>query len=301
MDIKACRWHFFLAHAAADIHSAESLYDLLIPQSKVFLDSRCLLLGDDWEEELPEAQRNSLITIVLVSSNTHKAYYQQEEIAGAIEMARTGKDKHRVVPVFLEDSSDINSVPYGLRLKQGLSISKNGGLPGISRSLLDLLEKLQQPQTFIGDDKGLKDLEADSGKRENENSVTNNLNEVKGQGFPDGLNKQLNNNPIQQPQLAQQSPTQPPPFDANPANGFVMRCVFVNDPNAYFVTNTDVIVMIDPFGKAIPIGRRIPPIFPNLAWMYQTNASMYGVTFQGYIFATFPNGQTLQIGYVTNP
>lgn len=51
---------------------AEQLYDLLVPKAKVFLDSRELMLGDNWDEELAAAQRNSLITVVLVSRKTEK-------------------------------------------------------------------------------------------------------------------------------------------------------------------------------------------------------------------------------------
>ena len=40
-------WDFFLAHAAADGAAAEELYELLGSNARVFLDSRCLELGDD--------------------------------------------------------------------------------------------------------------------------------------------------------------------------------------------------------------------------------------------------------------
>ncbi|GEO08021.1 toll/interleukin-1 receptor domain-containing protein [Segetibacter aerophilus] len=299
MDINGYKWHFFIAHASADAAVAESLRALLAPHCKVFLDNYCLLLGDSWEEELPAAQRNSLITVVLVSSNTGKAYYQNEEIAGAIDMAREDKDKHRVVPVFLEEPSDIVAIPYGLRSKHRLDLFNMDGLPAVSRRLLELLDKLKEQQNFVIDnhekdlnDKSQKAKTSDHNNEWNVNSET---------GVPEDYNKQPNNNPINQSQFTQYPQPGPPPFTANMANSYVMRCVFVNDPNAYYVTNSNAIVMVNPYGQAMQVGRRIPPIFPNLAWMYQTASSMYGVTFQGYIFATFPNGQTLQIGYVTNP
>ena len=62
------QWDFFIAHAGADASIAAALYDLLSASSKVFLDSRSLELGDDWDGEIPKAQRQSFITVVLVSS-----------------------------------------------------------------------------------------------------------------------------------------------------------------------------------------------------------------------------------------
>lgn len=80
-------WDFFIAHASADEEIVEKIYDRLIPNSRVFVDTRCLQLGDDWDTKLREAQKASLITLVLISTNTDKAYYQREEIAAAIALA----------------------------------------------------------------------------------------------------------------------------------------------------------------------------------------------------------------------
>ena len=101
------QWDFFLAHAGVDSSIAEALYDLLALHSNIFLDSRCLLFGDDWDEELILAQSKSLVTIVLVSPHTDKAYYQREEIANAIvkvlgddalrqEMMRKGLERSKI-------------------------------------------------------------------------------------------------------------------------------------------------------------------------------------------------------------
>lgn len=79
-------------------------------------------MGDDWDIELAKAQQNSAITLVLVSAKTERAYYQREEIASAIAMARDENLNHRVIPIYLDNTED---VPYGLRLKQGLKISKS--------------------------------------------------------------------------------------------------------------------------------------------------------------------------------
>jgi hypothetical protein len=142
--MNAYKWDFFIAHASADKASAESLYEFIVPHARVFLDSRCLMLGDDWDRKLAEAQKSALVTVVLISSYTEQAYYQREEIAAAIALARQNEEAHRVVPVYLDDvaaSSDV--VPYGLRLKQGLTLSDDIRLDGVAESLLNLLQQLR--------------------------------------------------------------------------------------------------------------------------------------------------------------
>jgi hypothetical protein len=136
-------WDFFIAHAGADKRAAEKLYDYLQPNSRVFLDSRSLMLGDDWDTELTAAQQQSLVTVVLISSKTEAAYYQREEIAAAIALARENAEKHRVVPVFLDQKAGSNkTVPYGLRLKHGLTVSANLSLKSVAERLLHLLSLL---------------------------------------------------------------------------------------------------------------------------------------------------------------
>ena len=134
-------WDIFLAHAGADAANAEELYELLKP-CKVFLDSRCLLLGDNWDQELPRAQRRSLITVVLVSGETEAAYYQREEIAAAIDMARSDSAQHRVVPVYLH-GSETAEIPYGLRLKHGIRLQEREELAQAADRLRDLVRRLK--------------------------------------------------------------------------------------------------------------------------------------------------------------
>jgi hypothetical protein len=136
-------WDFFIAHAGPDKTAAEKLYDCLTLKSRVFLDSRELKLGDDWDIELQRAQQESLVTIVLISSKTEAAYYQREEIAAAIALARENAEKHRVVPVFMDQEARSNKkVPYGLRLKHGVTVSRKLSLKAVSQQLLDLLSQL---------------------------------------------------------------------------------------------------------------------------------------------------------------
>jgi hypothetical protein len=134
------QWDFFIAHAGADSGIAESLYERLACNYHVFLDSRSLLPGDDWDLTLATAQSRSRITVVIISSNTTTAYYQREEIAAAIALARDDVQSHRVIPVFVDDSArETSGVPYGLRLKHSISISASGGLEGAAQHLTRVL------------------------------------------------------------------------------------------------------------------------------------------------------------------
>ncbi|HEU4451734.1 MAG TPA: toll/interleukin-1 receptor domain-containing protein [Longimicrobium sp.] len=115
------RWDLFIAYARADGAEAEALYDLLASELNVFLDSRSLQPGDDWPRVLPAALRASPITVVLVSPRVDMAYYANEEIAIAIDLARRYPDRYRVVPVVVEDPDEQRSfLPFGLRSKHGL-------------------------------------------------------------------------------------------------------------------------------------------------------------------------------------
>ena len=135
-------WDIFIAHSGADGREAEILYGLLNDQCRVFLDSRCLRLGDDWDRELARAQRASRVTVVLISATTEHSYYQREEIAAAIEMAR--QDAHRVVPMFLHPVS-AKSDPVPVRpafLKHGLEVKGEQGIKKSAPRLHKLISEL---------------------------------------------------------------------------------------------------------------------------------------------------------------
>ena len=111
------RWDVFIAHAGPDQVLAERLYDVLAERYRPFLASRCLRLGEDWDLTLSKAQRASLVTVVLVTKSTDDAFYEREEIAEAIALARAGE--HIVVPVYFGSDEDDLKPPYGLRIKHG--------------------------------------------------------------------------------------------------------------------------------------------------------------------------------------
>lgn len=138
------KWDFFIAHAGTNKDKAEELFGYLDPEAKVFLDSKRLLLGDNWDAVLTGEQQLSLITVVLVSADTQRAYYEREEIAAAISMARRDEAIHRVIPIYLDDPDQPDSqIPYGLRLKQGITISSSLTLRDAARLILEQLPNLK--------------------------------------------------------------------------------------------------------------------------------------------------------------
>jgi TIR domain-containing protein len=143
-------WDFFIAHAGSDGDIAEILFEYLAAGSRPFLDSKCLVLGDDWDLELARAQRLAKVTLVLVSSRTPSAYYEREELAAAIALARKKESKHRVVPIYLPGtSSSADEVPYGLRLKHGVSLHAASDLKSVAEKLLALVHSAD------GNDRGV--------------------------------------------------------------------------------------------------------------------------------------------------
>lgn len=132
-------WDFFISHAGPDRDMAEKLFDLLSPRAKVFLDTKCLLLGANWDEKLARALSESRISVILVSNHTDEAYYEREEIAAAIALAREDEERHQVVPVFLDSPPYI---PFGLRVKHGIHVCTADGFNEAARQLLNLLDRL---------------------------------------------------------------------------------------------------------------------------------------------------------------
>ena len=77
---------------------------------------------------------------MIISHHTPKAYYQREELATAIELARTPSHDHRVVPLILIDrGGEPPEVPNGLKLKVGIHVDPRTGLENCAQRLLELL------------------------------------------------------------------------------------------------------------------------------------------------------------------
>jgi len=108
----------------------------------VFLDSRCIGYGEDWGRRISEAQRRAGATLVLVTANTGASYYQREEMAGALALARR-PGGHRVLSVFVAENVDELDVPYGLRLRHGILLRDRAEAPQVAQ---EVLKALREPE-----------------------------------------------------------------------------------------------------------------------------------------------------------
>lgn len=114
--------------------------------------------------------------------------------------------------------------------------------------------------------------------------------------------KDLGKPDSQTPSDPTKKPEEKPPVQAPPERpSYVARCVFPQDPVAYFVTSNDDIIGIAQNGQPIQVGKKIPPTVQGFVWMYSTPVITYGVDSAGRIWSRDPYGRPFQVGYVTKP
>ncbi|MBS1872818.1 MAG: diguanylate cyclase [Acidobacteria bacterium] len=141
------RFDIFIAYASTDRLFALNLWHALSPHCTVFLDSKFLKPGDNWAEEIREAQQQSLITAILVSSRTDLSFYQKEEIAIAIDLVRDGMRLHRAIPV-IRGAVDKTALPYGIRQLQAIHCRK-GKVKEVAEEILRVLSDLREEPDFL--------------------------------------------------------------------------------------------------------------------------------------------------------
>src|SRR5262245_39364978 len=91
---------------------------------------------------LREALEVSRAIVVLVSTQADDAFYQQEEIVRAIELARDKSGAHTVIPVTLEQlPQGAVRKPYGTSSLQALDATRSGGLKRVAAELVAWLKE----------------------------------------------------------------------------------------------------------------------------------------------------------------
>ena len=144
-DQSVRRYDFFIAYATPDRRLAQDLCWFLQDDAcEVFLDVQALSPGAVWPPALREALEASRAIVVLVSTHTDEAFYQQEEIVQAIQLARDKPRAHTVIPVILEKLPyGAMSMPYGLSSRQALDATRSGGLRRVAAELVAWLNDHQ--------------------------------------------------------------------------------------------------------------------------------------------------------------
>jgi hypothetical protein len=134
--VKSSKWDFFIAYASNDVDIALHLYDLLSNKWRVFIDKKEIIPGDDFDRIISDAQLNSRISVLLISSSVENAYYLREEITTAIALSRKNSQQHRVIPVFIDGIPEsTEKIPYGLRIKEGIDARQVGGIKKVANEL----------------------------------------------------------------------------------------------------------------------------------------------------------------------
>lgn len=144
------KYDAFIAYAGVDSQYAKRIYDLLSALGyTVFLDSEALLGGDAWSKEIRQAQQDSLLTLILISDRVDSAYFQQEEIISAIELARR-EHRRRVVPLYLTGKRVMGAIRYPLQQLQGIYWEEDSSLLGMAQKIEAALRasKRQQERLF---------------------------------------------------------------------------------------------------------------------------------------------------------
>jgi hypothetical protein len=137
------RWDCFISYPATQQHVAAKLAELLSPRVAVFFDQTVLRPGDDWPRALARALDHSLVTAVIVSPQTERAFYEQEEIVRAIQRAREHDSDRRVVPLFVDGISPTDTrVPFGLRVKQGYTIESSEDIVDAADGIVALVGEI---------------------------------------------------------------------------------------------------------------------------------------------------------------
>ncbi len=131
----------FLCHSSDDKPAVRDLYKRLYADGvEPWLDEEDLLPGQEWEQEIPEAVRNSDIVIVCLSrgSLTKKGYIQKE-IKYALDISdEQPSNTIYLIPLKLEECE----IPERLRRWQGVNLFEDKGYERLMRALKRRAEKL---------------------------------------------------------------------------------------------------------------------------------------------------------------
>jgi hypothetical protein len=145
-DQSVSRYDFFIAYATPDRRLAQDLCWFLQDDAcEVFLDVKDLRPGALWPPALCEALEASRAIVVLVSAHVDEAFYQQEEIVRAMQLARDKPSSHTVIPVILEKlPQGAVSMPYGTSILQAQDATRAGGLKRVATELVTWLKDHQR-------------------------------------------------------------------------------------------------------------------------------------------------------------
>lgn len=104
----------------------------------------------------------------------------------------------------------------------------------------------------------------------------------------------------QQPYTPPRQQEVPPPPPPPPQKNYVAQCFFNGDPNTYYVTPNNQIVVVNPMSNfPVVVASRTASLNPAFAWVYQfPNGFYYSIDHNGAIWGVNAFGMPVQMGYV---
>jgi transcriptional regulator with XRE-family HTH domain len=124
----------FLCHASEDKGNVRQLYTQLRDEGfQPWLDTEDILPGENWDQAIRQAVRNSDVVLVCLSSHAvQKTGYVQKEVAQALDVAEEKPESTiYIIPVLLGPCS----VPDRIRKWQWVDLSSSNGYEKLLRSL----------------------------------------------------------------------------------------------------------------------------------------------------------------------
>ncbi len=143
------KYKFFLSYSSPDRSQANELYsELRKLGAEVFLDHKCLRVGDSWPDELIRALRASRNVVFLISKNSADALFHQGEVLLAIKLAKEDREKHRLCPILLEEPlAEDSPLMLALGSRQALRLADAGSLARAAELLMDGQSEDSTPNT----------------------------------------------------------------------------------------------------------------------------------------------------------
>lgn len=98
----------------------------------------------------------------------------------------------------------------------------------------------------------------------------------------------------------QRKPPDMPPPPPPPVKTYVAQCFFNGDPNTYYVTPNNQIVVVNPMTNfPVVVASRLASMNPAFAWIYQfPNGFYYSIDHNAAIWGVNTFGMPMQMGYV---
>jgi hypothetical protein len=147
-------WDFFLAFASANEAPARQLYESIDKKKHpVFFSAESIPGGDRWDEEIPKAQKSSLITLAFIGDAdiVKHAHYLRDEIREAINMVRANSLTHKLIPVYMDGKTDSErDFLYGLGLFQGLDYYDFASMPALANKLQEIATAMKTQKALEG-------------------------------------------------------------------------------------------------------------------------------------------------------